>query len=236
MYRRRMMQLREDSPLRKVDPRIKLALAIALALAIMLPIERLAVFLVVLVGLLGVARLLREAGHQALRVLPLVILLFALDWLCIGLAFAVLITLRILLLVAISVLLVSTTTPEEFRLALVSLGMPQRYAFILSLAFQAIPLLQGELRAIWEAQRARGLLPERRGWRSLPAQVNDWVALVVPAVVLTARRAWALTEAAHARGFGSPHHLHCRTLRIGWQDWALLGGAVMGVGMLILIR
>lgn len=236
MRRRQMIQLREDSPLRKVDPRIKLALTIALATAVMLPIERLAIFLVAVVGLLAVARLLPDAGRQAWRMMPVLVLLFILDWLFIGLAFAVLITLRFLLLVIISVLLVSTTTPEEFRLALVSCGVSHRYAFVLSLAFQSVPLLQGEWRAIWEAQRARGLLPERRGWRALPARVNDWVALVVPAVVLTARRAWALTEAAHARGFDSPHHLRYRTLRIGWQDWALLGGAVVGIGMLILIR
>jgi len=60
------------------------------------------------------------------------------------------------------------------------------------------------------------------------------VSLAVPAVVLTARRAWAMTEAAYARGFDSPHRRPYRHLAMGWLDWVLLAGtAVIAVVLLI---
>jgi energy-coupling factor transporter transmembrane protein EcfT len=56
--------------------------------------------------------------------------------------------------------------------------------------------------------------------------VRDLVALTVPVVVLTARRAWAVTEAAYARGFESPRRRPFRRLAMGRVDWLLLVGTL----------
>jgi energy-coupling factor transporter transmembrane protein EcfT len=66
--------------------------------------------------------------------------------------------------------------------------------------------------------------------------VRDLVALAVPAVVLTTKRAWAMTEAAYARGFDSPRRRPYRSLAMGWLDWALLAGAAIVVLLLLLWR
>jgi energy-coupling factor transporter transmembrane protein EcfT len=234
--KRRAIALREDSALRRIDPRVKLALTLSLALTVMLPVERLAVFCVLFWAWLYAMKLVEAAARQLRRVIPLLVILFALDWIFIGLDLAVLITLRIALLVAGSVLLFATTTPEELRLALGALGMPYRLAFAISVAFQALPLVRSEWRAIWEAQAARGALPQRHGWRSLPARLADYVALLVPAVVLTAKRAWAMTEAAHARGFDSPQRTPYHVLRLTWWDGALLGGTLIVLSLLLYWR
>ena len=60
------------------------------------------------------------------------------------------------------------------------------------------------------------------------------VALSVPAVVLVTRLAWAMTEAAYARGFDSPHRCAYRTLTMGGIDWVLLCAAPAGTAALIL--
>jgi energy-coupling factor transporter transmembrane protein EcfT len=113
-------------------------------------------------------------------------------------------------------------------LALEWFRLPYRYAFSVSLAFQSVGLLDDEWRAILEAQRARGDWSfQWTGWRGLFARVGDMVALTVPVVVLTTKRAWATTEAAYARGFDSPHRRPFRALVMNRLDWMLLAGAIV---------
>jgi energy-coupling factor transport system permease protein len=224
----------EHSPLRHADPRTKLALSLCASLAVMLPLERLVVFLGVYVLLLLWAALLAEAARQVWRLKWVLIPLFVLDWLLVGLDLAVIVTLRIVLLAGAFALFVRTTTPSELRLALEWLRVPYRYAFTVSLAFQSVGVLDDEWRSIREAQRARGAWEfEWTGWRKLVSQVRELVSLTVPAIVLTTRRAWALTEAAYARGFDSPHRRPYRRLKMSLLDWILLTSAVV-VSILLL--
>jgi energy-coupling factor transport system permease protein len=232
--RPRSVTLAEHSPLRCADPRTKLALSLCASLAVMLPLERLIAFMGLYVLLLLWARLLPEAARQIWRLKWVLIPLFILDWLLVGLDLAVIVTLRIVLLAGAFALFVRTTTPGEFRLALEWLRVPYRYAFSVSLAFQSVGLLDDEWRAIREAQRARGAWEfEWAGWRKLVSQVRELVALTVPAIVLTTKRAWALTEAAYARGFDSPHRRPYRRLRMKRLDWLLLTAAIT-ISMLLI--
>jgi energy-coupling factor transport system permease protein len=200
----------------------------------MLPLERLVAFIGVYALLLLWARLLLDAARQVWRLKWVLISLFILDWVLVGLDLAVIVTLRIVLLAGAFALFVRTTTPGEFRLTLQWLRVPYRYAFSVSLAFQSVGLLDEEWRAIREAQRARGDWELKwAGWRKLASQVRELVALTVPAIVLTTKRAWALTEAAYARGFDSPRRRPYRRLAMKRLDWLLLGAAV-GVSILLI--
>jgi energy-coupling factor transport system permease protein len=217
-------QLIAESPLRQADPRVRLILSMGASLTIMLPLERLLLFLAFYAGLLLWGRLMRPVIQQLWRLKWVLLFLFIVDWLVVDLNLAVMVTLRVILLSSAFVFLVYTTTPGELRLVLEWLRLPTRYAFSLSLAFQSVNLLAGEWRAIREAQQARGAWRpfEWTGWRSLPAQIRELVALTVPAIVLTTKRAWAMTEAAHARGFDAPHRRLYYQLAMGWRDWLLL--------------
>jgi energy-coupling factor transporter transmembrane protein EcfT len=216
-------QLIARSPLRAADPRVRLVLSMGTSLAVMLPIERLLLFLAFYAGLLLWGRLAQPVGQQIWRLKWALLFLFAVDWLVVDLNLAIMVTLRVILLANAFVFLVYTTTPGELRLVLEWLRLPTRYAFSLSLAFQSLNLLAGEWRAIREAQQARGAgLPQWAGIRGLPAQIRELVALTVPAIVLTTKRAWAMTEAAHARGFDAPHRQSYYQLAMGWWDWLLL--------------
>jgi energy-coupling factor transport system permease protein len=232
----RNLVLREDSALRRVDPRTKLALSLCASLAVMLSLEKLAVFMGLYVLLLLWARLLPEAARQVWRLKWVLIVLFVVDWLFVSLDLAVIITLRLILLAGAFTLFFATTTPAELRLALEWLRVPYRYAFSLSLAFQSVGLLDDEWRAIREAQQARGAWSQPSGWRDLAAKVRDLVALAVPAIVLTTKRAWAMTEAAYARGFDSPHRRPYRQLALGWLDGLLLMATVAVAVILIFWR
>jgi len=233
--RPRVPVLVEASPLRHADPRAKLALGVGASLAVMMSLERLGLFMALYVLFLFWARLLPTAARQVWRLKFLLILLFAVNWLVVGLDLAMIVTLRVILLTGVFALFVSTTTPDEFRLALERLRVPYRYAFSVSLAFQSVDLLGQEWRAIHEAQRSRGAFSAGPGLRSLVFRLRDWVALTVPAIVLTTRRAWSITEAACARGFDAPHRRAYRQLRMRWRDWLLIGGVAITIGILVLL-
>ena len=256
----------EESPLRRADARAKLAISVCVSLAVMSPWLHLAGFIAAFSVFLAWARLLPHAARQVWRQKWVLLLLFIVDWLVVGSDLAVTITLRLVVLACAFVLFFATTSPAELCLALEQLRAPYRYAFSISLAYQSLELLSQEWRAIHEAQRARGAnsLPQllsrktspggvpaadfanpargRRGfspaadWRRLIARVRDLVALAVPAIVLTTKRAWAITEAAHARGFDSPHRQPYRLPVMRWTDWLLVAGAAMTAAVLLFWR
>jgi energy-coupling factor transporter transmembrane protein EcfT len=232
----RRLALVEASPLRRADPRTKLALSLCASLAVMLSLEKLALFMALYAVLLLWARLLPEAARQVWRLKWVLVVLFVVDWLFVSLGLAAIITLRLILLAGAFALFFATTTPGELRLALAWLRVPYRYAFSLSLAFQSVGLLDDEWRAIREAQQARGAWAPPSGWRGLTASVRELVALAVPAVVLTTKRAWSMTEAAYARGFDSPHRRPYRQLALTRLDGSLLTGTLGIAAMLILWR
>ena len=233
--RTRMITRVEHSPLRHADPRTRLALSLGASLAVMLPLERLVVFMGLYALLLLWARLLPEAARQVWRLKWVLIPLFVVDWLLIDLQLAAMVTLRIVLLAGAFTLFVGTTTPGELRLALEWLRLPGRYAFAVSLAFQSVGLLDDEWRAIVEAQRSRGAWTFKVSrWREILSHVRNLVALSVPAIVLTARRAWAMTEAAYARGFDAPHRRPYRRLTMGWFDVVLLV-ATLATGLVLVV-
>jgi energy-coupling factor transporter transmembrane protein EcfT len=223
---RRAFALNERSPLRRVDPRIKLALGLAASAAVMLPLAPLLVALAALAVLIAWSGLGAAARAPVRRAAPLLSLLFALDWLLIGAAFAVLVTARLLLLLIAFTVLVATTTPDELRLALERLGLAPRLAFALASAYRSLAHLEREWRGIVEAQQARGIAPQRDGmsWRE---RAGHAIGLIVPAIVLATQRAWSLTEAATMRGLESPHQARPEPARFSPLDRALLGGAIV---------
>ncbi len=224
----------ERSFLRRADPRTKLALSLAASLAVMLPLAQVLVVFIAYVLLIAAARVLPRVLVQIRRLSPLLAVLFALDWLFIGAEFAVVITLRLILLVTSFTLLLATTTVDELRLAFEGVGMSRRLAFTFATLCRSLDLTRSEWLGVMEAQRARGIMPptQRPAWRTLGRNLKDFVTLVVPAVVLMAQRAWSITEAASARGLETPVQSPPRTLRLAWLDGILLsvmGGLLVGL-------
>ena len=225
--RARQLALVEDSPLRNADPRTKLFLSLAVSLVVMTSIERLLIFLGVYVLFLLWARLLTPTLQHIWRLKWVLILLFFFDWWIISLDHAILICLRLTLLTGVFALFFSTTNTRELGLALEKLRVPYRYAFSLSLAFQSLGLLDDEWRAIREAQSSRGALPNFSSFWKFVTNVGDLISLTVPAIVLTTKRAWAITEASYARGFDSPHRVSYHSLSFTRLDLLLMTGTII---------
>jgi len=233
--KREPLRLVDDSRLRQFDPRVRLALPLCASLLVMVPVSQLLLFFVGYAVLFQWAGLAQVAWQRLWRLKWALLFIFVIDWMIVDLALAAQVTLRVMLLASAFIFVVYTTTPGELRLVLAWLRIPYRYAFSLSLAFQSVTLLADEWQMIQEAQQARGAWEplQWRGWRDLVPQVRQLIVLVVPAIVLTAKRAWTMTEAAHARGFDAPHRRPYRQLAMQQRDWLLLG--VMGVGTAVLL-
>lgn len=226
------LSLVPGSPLRRADPRTKLFISVVISLVVMMPLDRLLIFILGYVLVLIWARLFTVTIRQVWRIKWLLIFLFALDWWLISLDHAIIICARLSLLTGVFTLFFSTTTSRELGLALERLRIPYRYAFSLSLAFQSLGLLDDEWRAIREAQASRGSLPEYNSMRRLFSQVGDLISLTVPAIVLTTKRAWSITEAAYARGFDSPHRKSYHNLSFSWLDLILIVFTILGISLL----
>jgi energy-coupling factor transporter transmembrane protein EcfT len=223
----------ENSFLRAADPRTKIALAFAVSAAAALPLPALALVGVCLAGLLATGRLARRVAAQLWRARVWFCILFVLDWIFVGFAFAVLIALRLTVLAASCTVVFATTTADELCLAGEHLGLSRRLAFALATAFRSLGLVEREWREIIEAQQARGItvaLVATPGWRGWRERFGAAAALVVPAIVLAVQRAWALSEAAAVRGFESPLRRPYRVLRFQPLDHALLAAMALVLG------
>ena len=235
----RLTAVVEDSFLRRVDPRTKIALALAVSAVVALPFRSLALVAACFTGCLVAAQVAQPAATQLWRARLWFVVLFLLDWFFVGVEFAALITLRLALLTSSFILVFATTTPDELRLAGERLGLPPRLAFAFATAFRSLGLIEREWRGIVEAQQARGI-PAGEAvaprWRLRREDLTRAAALVVPAIVLATQRAWSISEAAAARGFESPRRCSYYVLRLRAVDHALLAATALVLGVTFLLR
>ena len=113
--------------------------------------------------------------------------------------------LRITLMLISGVLLLSTTTIEEFTRALQRLGLPIAMGFTLSLAFRRVPNLLGATVTIVQAQRSRGL---DLSSGTVLAKIRRHPPLVVPLIGHTLRQTRLLAMALESKGFGPRQQRH----------------------------
>jgi len=102
-------------------------------------------------------------------------------------------------LLAGSILFLSTTSIEEFSTSLVSLRVPYRVAFAMSLAFRLVPLFIDSAITVVQAQSLRGY-DFNRG--NAFERMRRYVPALIPVFMGALRRANNMAMALEARGFG----------------------------------
>jgi energy-coupling factor transport system permease protein len=145
---------------------------------------------------------------------------FLIVWVTFDLAAAVVVSLRLLALGTVFFLFFNTTAPEDLSNALVKLGTPYPFAFVLSASMQFVHVLTRRAANIRDAQRARGIPLEGplSTFRHLPA-------LLGPLLVQAFKLADELAEAMEARGFGAPGRRFRREPHLKISDWILMAAA-----------
>lgn len=236
------LYLERDSPLHRLHPVVKIAVTAAACttgLLLARPLHlaaacALAAALIALAGALGNLRRVRVflalASVGAVAVWTLVGRGPTPLWLWMtreGLDAGVVAALRIDLFLLAGVLFLSVARNEETVAGLRRLGLPYPVCFALSTALRLAPTLVGTGWAVKEAQRARGLDPDR----GTPlARLRNHVPLLVPTFLSTIRMTHHLAMSLEARGFGaSRRRTSLLAYRFGWGDALALTGCVAAV-------
>lgn len=114
-----------------------------------------------------------------------------------GFEIALLIAVRLVVISGVAAWFAGTTTVEEFELALVRLGLPWSFAFLLSLTLRLVPEMRRRFRVIEAAQRSRGL--DLSGGPIATTRAR--IPMLLPFFAAVIRYGYELSEALTARGF-----------------------------------
>ena len=149
---------------------------------------------------------------------------FIIAWLAFDLPTAVVSAIRLLAIGTVFFIFFQTTPPEALSNALIKMGVPYPFAFVLSASMQFVPVLFRRLENIRDAQRARGIPIE--GGLSLLIHLP---ALAGPLLIQAFKFADELAEAMEGRGFGIPGRRFRHEPRFRWIDWmvVVISGAVL---------
>ena len=235
-----------DSPVHRLDPRVKVGLGALFAVALFMVGSFAGLLfmslLVVAVAILG--RVPASAALRGVRAIAFVLLftvaLQAIRWMPSqalvrlgpfgvggqGLLNGAFFAARIIVLVVGTSLVTLTTTPvaltdalERFMRPLASVGFPaHELAMMLAIALRFIPVTADVADQVVTAQRARGAKLDRGGPLT---RARAWVPVLVPLFVDLFRRADRLAQAMEARCYrGGKGRTRLRELAMRPADWA----------------
>jgi len=111
------------------------------------------------------------------------------------------------------------TSPGELTLLLVTLGLSHRYAVLVGMALRFVPIVERDLRAILEGQQSRGLPLD-----STLQIAKGLLWITVPLILRTLRRAHEVAMSMELKGFSLHHRrTYLNNLRFSQVDALALG-------------
>lgn len=138
-------------------------------------------------------------------------------------------SLQLSIIMLVGMQFLSWTPPEGIILTLVKIKVPYRFAMLVGLAMRFLPLMERELKGVFEIQRARGLQME-----SIREKLRNLIPVLMPFLFRAFRRANDTALAMELRGFGySNTRTFLNELRFGRLDAAVITGMVSTLALLI---
>lgn len=149
-----------------------------------------------------------------------------------GLVFGLMVVFRFLSPLLTMPLVVLTTDINDLVLGLVKLRVPYKVAFIFSITLRFVPFIFGEIDAIMEAQRLRGLALEKM---SIFQRIPVFASLAVPLIIGSLLKAQTLDVVLQSKAFsGSADRTYLTEIRLRPVDWAIiLGGTTFFVASVV---
>lgn len=250
-----------DSPLHRLDPRIKLLGVLLLSITIFLAKSPVAygVQLAFVAALVAISRTSLRLLWRGLKPVLIFLLISALfnafftagqpllqlgsftitreGTLLSGIAFY-----RVITLVVVASLLTLTTSPlrltdglERLLRPFKRIGLPaEEIALMMTIALRFIPTLIDEADRIIKAQAARGADVTSR---NLAQRIKGMVPILVPLFVSAFRRAEELATAMEARGYrGGDGRTRMKELAYSWRDGVALVALLVFAGIMGALR
>jgi energy-coupling factor transport system permease protein len=107
---------------------------------------------------------------------------------------------RFITIVVLSYIFILTTDPGDLAYALMKVGLPYRYGFMLVTALRLAPVLEDEGRIIYQAQLVRGIHYDQANIRKVLLLAQQFMT---PLLISALRRADKLVFSMEGRGFGA---------------------------------
>ncbi len=150
-----------------------------------------------------------------------------------GLRVGLSLTIRMMAIVVLSMIFVTTTDPTDLVLSLIQHArFPFRLGYGILVAYRFLPLWQTELGIIRAAHRIRGV-GERTTLRGRWEQLRRYA---VPLLASAIRKSERVAIAMDSKAFGAlPRRTYYRQVRVTWLDWAMLAGTICATVLILLV-
>ena len=151
-----------------------------------------------------------------------------------GLLFGTAMALRVMAIVSVFPLIITTTQPRDMVMSLVeTLKVPDDYAFMFTTAFRFIPVIISEVTIIYQAQLSRAYAVE--GWNPIK-KIKAFAPIAFPIVFIAIEKADRLGLSMELRGYSSGTRTHLRKLAVTPLDWLFLGCMILLLSLTIWMR
>jgi energy-coupling factor transport system permease protein len=143
---------------------------------------------------------------------------------------------RVMTFAALSVTIPYTIDPALYGIAFKGLGLGDKLAYAMDLAFRFIPSLGRDFQITMDAQRARGFELERGRGVSIIQRVRNFAPLLIPLTIGSVIGGEEITDAMDLRAFGVQKRTWLPQLKYRPLDWVVTIFGFLLVAAAIVIK
>jgi len=143
---------------------------------------------------------------------------------------------RVMTFAALSVTIPYTIDPALYGISFRRLGLGDKLAYAMDLAFRFIPSLGRDFQTTMDAQRARGFELDAGEGTNIIQRVRNFAPLLIPLTVGALMGAEEITDAMDLRAFGVGPRTWLPQLKYHAGDWAVIGLGVLLVATTIVLK
>jgi energy-coupling factor transport system permease protein len=142
---------------------------------------------------------------------------------------------RIMTFAALSVVIPYTIDPSLYGITFKGLGLSDKLAYAMDMAFRFVPSLGRDFQITMDAQRARGFELEAGG-TSLIQRIRNFAPLLIPLTIGAVVGGEEITDAMDLRAFGVGPRTWLPKLEYRLMDWALIAFSVLLLAGTIVLK
>ena len=238
---------RGDSPLHKLDPRVKFLMTMTIFISGILFFDLLPLIVILLaqIPLVVVGKIFREwlktlkgGAFLAVIIFTTNIISFyvfrggGMTWDMVEYSLAL--TIRFLAMITSFSIFFLTTSPDSLSLALEKARVPYEFNFAFITAIRFVPVLADEAQTIIDAQRSRGLELDKGGFLT---RIRKYIPILLPLIINSIRRSLELAEAMESRGFGTTkNRTNLFELKMEKLDWMVLTTSLLILATVLYVK
>jgi len=143
---------------------------------------------------------------------------------------------RIMTFAALSVTIPYTINPALYGITFKGLGLSDKLAYAMDMAFRFIPSLGRDFQTTMDAQRARGFELDAGEGVSLIQRVRNFAPLLIPLTIGAILGGEEITDAMDLRAFGVGPRTWLPQLKYRSIDWAIIAFGVLILAATIVIK